>query len=230
MDTLRTNQITHFRPLKPGPEAVLMDALFDFWPSFVSEEPTSRWAATSVPIGAGQPDLVTSTYRPEIQGTGSFTIQHACLLAYLRRTTFVKESTITDKVGIRPKRLAQVLHDLATAGAVLKQESKFALSPKWRNLLPEVTSVEAKVDKWKDAALQARRNALFVHRSYVAFPEPVASRVYQDDLFQNHGIGVLAVLADGVIRTVRKASKQRPVLWQYYYLLAFMIGRSFERE
>lgn len=206
-----------------------MEALFEFWPAFVSKDSDSRWAATSVPIGAGLPDLVAAAYRPEIEGTGGFTNQHACLLAYLRGTSFVKEDTITARIGIRPKRLAQVLLDLSATGAVLERDSKYGLSNQWRGLLPEVTAVEAKVEKWKDAADQARRNSLFANRSYVAFPESVARRVHQDSVFQDHGIGVLAI-SGGTVRILRRAMKRTPILWKYYYLLAFTIGRSFERK
>ena len=40
-----------------------MDALFKFWPSLFNDSSHPRWAATSLPIGAGQPDLLAIAYR-----------------------------------------------------------------------------------------------------------------------------------------------------------------------
>lgn len=207
-----------------------MEALFAFWPKLFRKHSDPTWVASSVPIGAGQPDLVATRYHTTVHDSAGFSGQHARLLAYLRKTSYVKHETITHRVGICSKELIPALTELTEAGALRQQRDKYALAPGWRDPLPEVTTVEAKVSKWKDAVLQARRNALFVHRSYVALPEALARRVHRDKVFKEYGIGVLAVFGGGSIQVLRHACKQSPLLWQYYYLLAFAVARSYETE
>ena len=60
-----------------------------------------------------------------------------------------------------------------------------------RDILPEVTAIEVKVDNWQRALSQALRNRTFAHRSFIALPVKVAARVRRAPALLQSGIGVI---------------------------------------
>jgi hypothetical protein len=57
--------IAQFRLRRPGPEVLIQDAVAAQIPELFSSS-ENLWTGTSVPIGAGMPDLVVVSYYPEV--------------------------------------------------------------------------------------------------------------------------------------------------------------------
>jgi hypothetical protein len=126
-----------------------------------------------------------------------------------------------------PNRLiTRSLYRLADAHAVSVSDETAMLSPSYREVLPEVVSIEVKVAHWQRALDQAKRNRLFCHRSFVALPREVAQRVKAEQGFARFAIGVLSVSDSGEVTVVRRGRRTRPSVWTYYYHLAYLIAKA----
>ena len=194
--------VQHHRPMKPGPEAVMMDAVFEWSRTFTASEPC--WTASSIPVGAGMPDFILATYRPEITKLTTIGDHHAGVLAYLRLVRSATPQVIAERIGRPLARITNVLDSLHEAEAVEKREDRFRLTTRWRQILPKIIAIEAKVSDWRKAVEQASRNTIFVHYSYVAFPDHLSERVSSDTLFDQLGIGIMGIAKSGELRIVRR--------------------------
>jgi len=78
-----------------------------------------------------------------------------------------------------------------------------------------LTSVEVKIEKWRDAFSQALVNQLVSDYSYVALPTEVCQRV-DESLFADNGVGLLSVgkSARTKICATRAAFKDRDMFKQ----------------
>ena len=221
-----TNQLTHFRPRRPGPEAAIQDILVDRIPHIF---PTISWTGAFVPLGAAIPDLVVVSYCPQVFALARVDRLDAQILAYLRAVGRARLQTIAQRVGTSTKRARCQLDGLISAQAVVARSSDtFFLSPVWRHILREIITIEVKVSNWQKAVEQASRNRIFTHRSFVAFPANVAARISTQPILGQLGLGLLAVSEDKTVTILRKARRRRPLVWAYYYQLATMLARSFE--
>lgn len=72
-----------------------MDAVVT-WSRCIVQEEEAYWAASSVPVGAGMPDLILANYRPEICRLPSPSDDDARVLAYLRLVRSAKADTLSD--------------------------------------------------------------------------------------------------------------------------------------
>lgn len=220
--------IQHHRPMRPGPEAEMMDAVFQWSDDFSSTQP--YWRASSVPVGAGMPDFILATYRPEITKLSSTSEYYAGVLAFLRLVRIATAQTIAEKIGKPKKRIQEALELLADAEAIETKGDAFKLTTRWRQILPKTIAIEAKVSDWRRAVEQASRNSIFVHYSYVALPERLSLRVAVDPIFDQVGVGVLSVAETGKVRIVRRALRSSPIAWYYYYDLALTLNSSQARR
>ena len=123
-------------------------------------------------------------------------------------------------------RSAERLDRLRGLRAVNRRGTAYSIAPRWRDILAEVVTIEAKVSKWRRAVQQARRNRLFAHRSYVALPEHLVPRVSTDAGFLASGVGLLAVDDGGATLLVREATVGMPRIWVYYYRLAVLAATA----
>jgi hypothetical protein len=125
--------------------------------------------------------------------------------------------------------VVELLDDLVGIGVVSKQNHSYSLDATWRDILPEIVTVEAKVSNWRRAVDQAGRNRLFAHRSYVALPTAAAKRMQGSDPVRAWGIGIIAVRDDGTVHVLRKARQHSPRVWTYYYQIALSTAGHSER-
>ncbi|RZM19831.1 MAG: hypothetical protein EOO88_36970 [Pedobacter sp.] len=209
---------------KPGPEIRIEDAVAKHVPNLFLRDDIPFWAGGSVPIGAGMPDLLIASYNPEVFALAQIGLPDTQILGYLRAVKNARLETIVERVG-KPKRMVtRCLNDLVEMDAIKSGPQTFALSPKWRTLLPEITAVEAKVSNWRRAIEQATRNSIFAHRSYVALPENVARRAFVESSFQSSGIGIISVADNDEATIIRRSRSFQPKVWYYYYQLAHLIA------
>lgn len=186
------------------------------------------WTAAYLPLGAGIPDLVVVAYNPRVFALANVDLSDAQILAYLRAVGRARLETIAERVGSPPKVISRRLETLVDAEAITRASNDlFVLSPIWRDILPEILTIEVKVSNWQRAVAQAARNRIFAHRSFVALPEKTAYRIRNEPVLGQLGIGVLAISQDDTVRVIRKPHRRRPSVWTYYYRLASLLARNF---
>jgi hypothetical protein len=171
------------------------------------------------------PDLVAVSCEPQVFVLEKADMSSSQILAYLRAVGCARKQTIIERLPMPTKTLLRCLDDLVDLKAVSNVGDNFALLPVWRKILPEIVTIEVKVKNWKDAVTQAARNLIFSHRSFVALPELLALRVRLEPAFKQFGVGLLSVMDDGTISTLRRSRRHQPLVWKYYYDIAFLVAR-----
>jgi len=211
--------VKFFRRRKAGPEVHVEDAVAQSVRNlFGAGYPL--WTAGSLPIGAGRPDLVVVSCQRRIRSLANVEQPAAHILAYLRLAGRARPQTISGRTGDSVNVVIRRLRQLCRAKAVQVAADVYALAPAWRDILPDIITIEVKVTNWRKAVAQAGRNRIFSHRSFVAFPETIAVRVRQEQVLSKLGLGVLGVNERGEVRVLRRARQRKPRVWTYYYQLA----------
>ena len=222
--------VAYFRQRRPGPETQLEDAVFKWIASYFQEGRYQFWAGGSVPLGAGFPDVVAAAYKPELLEIVDMNISKVQILAYLRTVGRARLDTISGRVKLSQRLVVEILDHLIQIQAVQIECNLFTISQIWRTILPEIVSIETKVANWRRAAMQAKRNCIFSHRSFVALPERIALGKKSHPIFQNSGIGLLAINDVDEVRIIRQAKSSQPSVWSYYYRIAFHIAACGEES
>ena len=93
----------------------MMDAVFSWSANLATSQPC--WRASSVPVGAGMPDFILATYRPEIAKLTNIGDHHAAVLAYLRLVRTATAHSIAERTRRPLNRIAEALLGLAEAKA-----------------------------------------------------------------------------------------------------------------
>jgi hypothetical protein len=224
-ESTQTPTVQYFRSRREGPESVIEDCVARQLPNLFGKY-EHTWAAGSVPIGAGMPDLLFVSYEPDVFALARLELKDAHILAYLRAVKRARIPTIAERMNVPNRRITRSLYRLADAHAVSVSDETATLSPSYRDVLPEVVSIEVKVANWQRALDQAKRNRLFCHRSFVALPRDVALRAKSEPAFAGFAVGVLSVAESGDVTVVRRSRRTRPSVWTYYYHLAYLIAKG----
>lgn len=213
-------RVRFYRPRINGPELRIENAVVTHFTQLFVRNDWPLWVGGSVPIGAGFPDIVSVWYQPNVVSLADFHVSDGYILAYLRSVRKATVDTMSDRLNFSLKQLKSRIEFLKDTQVISLSGRAYSISQNWRDILPEVVTVEAKVSDWQAAVQQAIRNRIFCHRSFTAFPEQVAVRVVNDSRVAMYGVGVLAVTQDGDVYLVRKATHNRPSVWNYYFHLA----------
>jgi len=227
---MQTTHTVQYRPLRKGPEATLQRAVEGQLLSLFPQTDRLFWTAGSVSVGAGRPDIVLTAYEPQVAALTHVDITSREFLAYLRAVGRARSATISARLGRSLKSVERTLSSLIEAKIIIMDGGSYALTDDWRAVLPEIITVEVKVEDWRHAVTQAARNRIFAHRSYVALPATVAERIRPQHIFRELGIGLLAVEPGGMVRVLRRARRTMPKVWTYYYSLAFMAAEHLKGE
>lgn len=217
-------EVTYFRPQRPGPESIIENAVARCVPDLFPTDPELRWTAGSLPIGAGAPDLVIVICEPQVFALAQTEMATSEILAYLRAVGRARLDTISSRLRQPREIIIRRLNGLVDAEAVSNNSDTFSLLPRWRHILPEIVTVEAKVSNWRKAIDQASRNRIFAHKSFVALPDRVAKRVQSERIFGTLGLGLLSVDENHEVKVLKQPRIGRPRVWTYYYDLAFLIA------
>jgi hypothetical protein len=181
-----------------------------------------------LPLGAGIPDLVIASYHRQVLALAAVEIADSDILAYLRVVGRAKPDTIAERLrtsALIVRKKLQTLLDLEALA--VSGDEVFTLASPWRQILPEIVTIEVKVADWQRALEQASRNRIFAHRSYVALPQPTAERVRSQPMFARLGLGIIGVAPDQSVTVVRKPRRRQPLVWAYYYRLASLLARNY---
>jgi hypothetical protein len=220
--------VRYFRARVKGPELAIEDAVARSAPMLFQANSLGLWTGGSIPLGAGRPDLVVVACDPTIAALANAAIEDAEILAYLRAVGRASSSTISARTGRSEKDIAHSLESLEGIEAVEGDRGIYTVGDRYREVLPEVMTIEAKVSDWRTAIQQAARNRIFAHRSFVALPSAVAKRIQGDRLLTGLGLGLLSVDDDGEVKVLRWGRRRKPRVWVYYYRLAFLVANDIE--
>ena len=220
-----SKSVTQFRPRRVGPEATMQDIVAAHVPGLFSSN-TPSWTAASLPMGAGIPDLVVVSYYPQLFDLANVDLADAQILAYLRLVGKARLETIADRIGTSPRKIDSRVSRLIAADAIKLSVNSFSLSPVWRQILPEIITIEVKISNWQKAITQAARNRIFAHLSFVALPPKTAERIRMEPAIRNLGIGLISVSQDTGATIIRKPRRTRITVWSYYYRLASILAGS----
>jgi len=182
--------------------------------SKVLDESKHWWLAGSLPLGAGQPDIVAVNYQETIGTVDKLGRESVELLAYLRAVRQARLETVTERLQLSFDVAESTVDCLCEAGALDCSQGVLTLTSSWRELLPEVVAIEFKVSDWRRALTQATRNLLFAHRSFIALPPAVATRVRSSSAFGLQGVGIISVPEDRPSTIIRRARSGAPRSWQ----------------
>ncbi len=227
MSLLPAPEITQYRPRRSGPESVIQETVEKRVHSFIPPTAVDIWTAAALPLGAGVPDLVVASYHRDVLALAQVDISHSEILAYLRVVGRARLETIADRLQMPEKTVRKGLEALLDARALSVSDNVFALPTLWKQILPEIVTIEVKVSDWRRAVEQAARNRIFAHRSYVALPQRIAERARMEPLFGHLGLGLVGVTEEKTLEIVRKPRRRQPIVWTYYYRLAAVLARSF---
>ena len=224
---MQATSVRYFRPRVEGPEQRIEDAVVDSLVDIFARNDWPVWLGGYVPIGAGFPDVVSVWYDPQVVTLAGFESPDGHILAYLRSVRRARSDTIAEHLRYTTAMVESRIAWLEDSEVVAREsEHSFSILPAWRQILPEVVTIEAKVADWQSALQQAIRNCIFAHRSFVALPESVALRVNATPGFAQYGVGILAVTDTGDVRVHRDARKSKPSVWNYYFHLAALAAKD----
>ncbi len=226
LSTLPSSPVTYFRPRKPGPESLIESTVAGQISTLFQANHQPLWTGGSLPLGAGMPDLVVVASHPQLFALTQVDLPNTTLLAYLRAVGRARPDTIAERMGCTREVIVRCLDGLTKAEVVSLDSGNFSLAPIWREILSEITTIEVKVANWQKAVVQAARNSIFAHRSFVAMPKSVASRIRVEPMFKHFGIGLLAVDDEQNVTLVRRPRRRQPKNWSYYYKLAAIVAQN----
>jgi len=219
-------EVHSFGRLRDGPEAELQGIIAKALPDLIDSSGSRVWAGSSLPIGAGLPDLLAATYRPQVEMIAALSSQHLAIIAYLRSVSKAKLDTIADRVAAPVSRVSTCVECLLEIQVIRRIGNSFRLYDEWRDVLPEVVAIEVKVSDWRRGVQQAARNLLFANKSFLALPLRVAKRVKQDEFAGAVGLGLIGIDDLGALHVVRRPRKSSPKVWSYYYGVAQAVAAS----
>jgi hypothetical protein len=223
-------EFRHYKKQPVGPELGLEKAVVESIPNFYNGWTEQSWLAGSVPIGAGMPDILVASWEPQIISLSNHTIKVTDVIAYLRAISRAKPLTIAERLRQSEKIVWKKLDILAEAGVVTNCSGCVHLQADWKNILPDLIAIEVKVSDWHRAVAQAKRNTIFTHKSYVAIPEEISTRVKQDLLVRRDGLGVLSISSDGEVSLIKRPRRRKPKIWSYYYEIASLIANEVDKK
>ena len=224
-DVTRHRQL--FRPRHEGPEADLEDRVALSLDSLLPDKAAPSWVAGSLRLGGGMPDLMIATFRMEIMDLAKPTVFESHILACLRTISGARPEMLAARMRQPEEVILERLNAYVSAKVVRRVKGAYFLRSEWKQILPVIISVEVKVSAWKRGLLQAARNSLFSHYSYLAVPSRLAERLAGYSDFKKRGIGLLSVGEDSM-RIAIVAPKRTPVAWAYYYKLAFLVAQRMQ--
>ncbi|UYN89190.1 MAG: hypothetical protein KIT08_08825 [Anaerolineales bacterium] len=218
--------ITYYSVRRGGAESRLEDNLLDELQDAFPERKYKQWMGGAFNIGGSFPDIVIVSYRPELTWLQEEVAGAEFILAYLHRVSSARFETIQKRTLIETRHLRLSIDKLIDAKVIRKKKQAYHLDKAWRDILPRIITIEAKISKWRIAVAQAMNNTLFAHYSYVAVPLDLAKRISNESAFNQKGIGLIGVAQGADSCFVKNAVSKYPSLWSYYYSLASTIATN----
>lgn len=216
----------HFGPQRIGPEAELENYIAENAGNVFGEKIKPFWVGVSLRIGGGIPDIILAAYKPQIIKLAGAGRNDFDTLGFLRQMGCIKLKTAYKRLYRAKKDINESFDRLVRLGVVSETGGTFILKKEWRDILPIIVTIEAKVDKWRKGLEQARRNTIFSYYSYLALPKTAAFRIRLDKLVVKSRIGILGIDFEEGLSIVRPGPFNKPRVWKYYYNIAHEVAKD----
>lgn len=181
-------------------ESQLCSALEQEWPQKLRDGHMIN-ILREVRVGTLIPDLIAfHSWAPTQMGAHlpALTLFESAVVSVLVHRP-LRASTIANHIFTRANRVQEVL-DRFERRNLVKRRSRGVYSL-CRASIPnhvEVIAVEAKLTRWREAVMQAKRYTHFANQVYVALPQATIENVFLPLLEEcsEYGLGLLSVAAD----------------------------------
>src|SRR5690606_21258184 len=136
------------------PESAIEDAVLESRGAVCGPHGFPCWVAASLRLGAGMPDLSVVGFREEVRQLEGHSFWSVPVVSYLRVVRRASPASLAKRLAWQLDFAEQILDQLTEANIVTSDGGIFALEEPWRDILPEVVTVEAKVSHWRRAVEQ----------------------------------------------------------------------------
>lgn len=145
-------------------------------------------------------------------------------LDVLRTDRPMRVTTLARKLATNARALTRsTLAPLAEMGVVELAGDGVTATGAWLPVGAQLTSVELKLSKWRDALRQADNFAVSVDRSWVVLDFARAdAAIAAHDVFEDHGVGLAVLDRAGHLQVITRPGARRPHRW----LRALMAERA----
>ena len=163
-------------------------------------------------IPTGYPDIViVEYYNSQNMNNSSILLDKTCLkiLFEINANNYTSVSSLSAKLGFSTKEVLKAANILSSNHLIHFSNNKESIRKKKLNTysgIKKIISIEAKIDKWREALIQASKNTCFSTDSYILINKKECNQEIISEC-QKHGIGI--ILVNGKIETVLKC-EHRP--------------------
>lgn len=137
------------------------------------------------------------------------------VLDLLRTDRPMRAETLALRLGTTPAAVQRsTLGPLEECGAVELVGGRVRATGAWRPVAKQMTAVELKLSKWRDALMQADNAAHSADRAWVVLDRArAAAAVAAEDHFRAFGIGLALVDRTGALEVVVRPRRRATVRW-----------------
>ncbi len=159
---------------------------------------SNKYIRMEVSVGECIPDIVIVGF-PDNLSTVSYpkrlTSRHIFILWLIKRSKQITPTDIAEKSFQRLSKVNEIIDDLVSSGAVIKNETgELRVLEAIASLQTEVVAIEAKLSNWSQAFEQAKRYQGFADKVIVAMDaDKTPRRTAILERFTEHKIGLCAV-------------------------------------
>lgn len=194
----------------------------------------STHAAEEFVSGNGRPDLVLACAKGEQSlwkcGVPDYETLHL-LIKYLNKQGKIVRIDEVVGVGLKNRnKLMPIIESLIELGFIdYKDEDHLVVRRKYKPVVANFVSIEAKLSDWRSGIYQAVRYKAFSNSSYLAISEQFINNV-DTSFLKEYGIGLIAVSNEKATVVIRaKNNKPRSII-SHYYLSELIINRDFVKS
>ena len=209
-------------------ETDLINCLFDHI-KYIAGNEGRCYIKREVPVGSTIPDIVIVkiTELPRIDLWPSrWSYIHAALVWQLRRRDKLSIKALARRVFESPERMEPYLKQLNNSGTIVKTKSGcYRLGGELRALSATIISIEAKLERWKEAHAQAISYSTFSNKSIVAMaPHGIPETKEAKNIFRKSGIGLIS-FNGGLPKTLFSGRKNTKNSCDREYLIGSALGK-----
>lgn len=177
------------RKARSGPELEMVRAALAAGLPFSWSAEAVTFQEPELPSGA--PDLVLLRMSAELQdASASLSERELKLLQYISSARKAQLVDLVDLLRWSQRSATGIVDALESQGFVVVHNDCLALTTKAKSFLArEIVAIEAKINDWRRALVQAQRNHWFASQSYVLLRGTVSSATI--DAACDSGVGIL---------------------------------------
>lgn len=162
------------KPNIGGPEQEMVNNFLTNDFPFQKKEKLKIFEQPELPVG--YPDVVAVCYKKQFDGLTKanrvpLPLNHIKVLHYLFNKRWASHEFISDQLLVHPKEIETILADLLSAEMIYCRGTKISIRSLSKIFfITKIISIEAKIQNWRKAIIQASTNTWFASHSYILIP------------------------------------------------------------